>query len=369
MKNAVLDREISDEELEKLLQNVKAADKFNASCSGADSISTGDEALTDEFGFPFEPEGYYNSAPIEFEEIAKALWTILTNTNYAATRYNRLSPYYTMLMGRLEKDIRQMGSFCITKAVLEQSGQKFPDLDIINVRELYLMVSVHFRKCGQAYNDLQNGDQGQDVNLIGWIFRWAALAERLKSTQEKINNIKQGKINIDTLISRETVYKGDSPRQRDRSANLVAPRVRASSLPILKSYTNEVKMRRRDEEMKERALHREAERAARRIEKISEKIPEQFRDHIIKPHPLPKIPGTGLNLNELRLLLMDDAKRRGDMAESEIIAHENEFQLIDRFQKFQQMPTSVNRKPDSRNGPGPSAETRKKLREKRKKKK
>ena len=106
----VLDREISDEELEKMLQRVKTADRFDASASAdsPDSVlsENGEEVLTDDFGFPFEPEGLYNSDPIEFEEIVKALWTVLSSTNQAATRYNRLSPYYTMLMQRLEKDIK-----------------------------------------------------------------------------------------------------------------------------------------------------------------------------------------------------------------------------------------------------------------------
>ena len=128
-----------------------------------------------------------------------------------------------MLMQRLEKDIKQMGSYCITKAVLEASGQEFSDLAAISVKELYQMVSVHFRKCCLAYNDLQESGKGMDMTIISWMFRWAALAERLKVTQGKINNIRSGKIKIETLLAKETVYKGEPRMQQDHSPHLVGP--------------------------------------------------------------------------------------------------------------------------------------------------
>ncbi|MBQ6520725.1 MAG: hypothetical protein IJI14_18610 [Anaerolineaceae bacterium] len=369
MEDAVLNHEISDKELENLMQRVKAADQFDASPSGGSSNNDKRRILTDEFGFPFEPEGIYNSAPIEFEEIAIALWTVLAHTNYTACRYNRLSPYYIMLMQILEKSIKQMGSYCITKTVLEKSGNKYPDLEIINVKELYQMVSVHFRKCCMAYNDLQSGGKGLDMNMISWIIRWAALSERLKATQEKINNIQTGKIKIESLLAKETVYKGEPRRQRDHSPYLVGPKARTSSLPILKSFTNEVKTRRREGEKQERAIQREAQRAAGRLEKLCEKIPPEFRAPIIQSKPQQKIKDFDLNLKELKQLLMDEAKNRGDMAEAGIIAQEDENRLIERFLEFQNFhtPSNLSGPPENRSS-GPSAEKRKKLREKRKKK-
>ena len=261
-----------------------------------------------------------------------------------------------------------MGSYCITKAVLEQSGQQFPDLDNISVRELYQMVSVHFRKCCMAYKDLRESGKGLDMATISWIFRWAALAERLKATQDKINNIRSGKIKIETLLAKETVYKEEPRKQRDHSHHLVGPAARAASLPILKSFAAEVKTNRREEEKRERAILRESERARKRLEKESLKLPEEIRPQIYRPFPPPKVPGTRLNINELRGLLMDEAKSRGDMAEAGIIAKETEEQLIERFRNFQNLHASEDppvREPRS----GPSAGVRKKLREKRKKKK
>lgn len=62
-------------------------------------------------------------------------------------------------------------------------------------------------------------------------------------------------------------------------------------------------------------------------------------------------------------------KKRGDMAKAGIIAAETTNQLIERLKKFQELDRV--RESDPQNDPrsGPSDETRKKLREKRKKKK
>ena len=76
--------------------------------------------------------------------------------------------------------------------------------------------------------------------------------------------------------------------------------------------------------------------------------------------------------DELRKLLMDEAKSRGDMAEAGIIARENFDQIIERFQKLREegRVTKSSGPPPVRNPrSGPSDETRRKLREKRKKKK
>ncbi|MBQ6518336.1 MAG: hypothetical protein IJI14_06430 [Anaerolineaceae bacterium] len=367
MEDAVLEREYRSEEPDTLLQNLTTADQLDASF--ADGKNGVKNALTDEFGFPFEPEGRYNSAPLEFEETVKALWVVLTNTNYAAVRRNRLSPSYSILMQHLEKYIKQMGACCITKEVLEKSGERFPGLDIINIKELHRMTSLHFRKCCDAYNDLQKSGQGQDMNMVSWIFRWASLSERLKATQDRINNIRSGKINIESLLARETVYKGESPYQKDHSHRLVGSWVKSSSLPVIKSFARDVKARKAAEEKAEKKIQRQAEQAAKRLEKTAAKLPAEFRDPIIRPYPVPKINGLGLTPRELKQLLMDEAKKRGDMAEAGIIAAETTNQLIERFKKFQE-PERV-RGSDPQNDPrsGPSAETRKKLREKRKKKK
>ena len=370
MEHTELITELSDQEFEEMLNSVKTADAFDASPDTDSENPESEQVLCDEYGFPFEPEGTYNNAPLEFEEVTKALWTVLVNLNYTATRYHRQSPYYPLLMARLEKNIKQMGSYCITKTVLEQSGEQFPDLEEITLKELYQMVSLHFRKCCRAYNDMQEAGHTQDLNMIGWMVRWAALADRLKATQDRVNKIESGEIKIETILKRETVYKDGPKRQRDHSHHRVSPAVRASSLPVLKSYAREVKACKRAEEKQERAVQREKERAKKRYEKESEKLLTELGVHKIKPMPLPKIPGLGINEAELRSLLMNEAKSRGDFEEAQTIRREKFDQLMERFHKLKDPEPEVPaRHPVTGPRSGPSDETRKKLREKRKKRK
>ena len=370
MEQRALKTELTDQEMAELLVRVKTADAFAASGDAGSEPSDEEQVLCDEYGFPFEPEGMYNNAPLEFEETAKALWVVMCNLNYAAARYNRLSPYFPMLMSRLEKNIRQMGSYCITRTVLEQSGEQFPELEQISILELYKMVSVMFRKCCGAYNDLQSGRNAQDMNMIGWLFRWAALAERLKATQERIGKIENGEIKIEQLLKRETVYRDEPKRQRDSSHRRVGPRVRASSLPVLKSFAREVKVHKRAAEKHERAKRREAERAKRGYERVRNRASDVYRTPVYPPEKFPNIPGLGINEIELRGLLMNEAKSRGALDEAETILRENLEQLIERFHKLSETEPEVpSRHPGMAPRTGPSAETRKKLREKRKKNK
>ncbi len=370
MESTVLREDLTDQEREELFSRMESDEQFDVfpDAEPRPVLPDSSAAQFDEYGFPFEAEGIYNSAPLEFEEITRALWVVISSTHYAAVRYNRLSPLYVTLMGYLEKDIKQLGSCCITKAVLEQSGEKFPDLEGIELKELYKMVSVHFRKCCMAYNDLRKIGQGMDMNLISWIFRWAMLADRLRVTQEKIDKIKSGKLNIDTLLDRENVYKGEPRMQRDDSGQKVSPRLRTSALPILKSYAKEIKKQKEAAEKQERAVRREAERAAKRLEKGGIISAGTYKPSVYHPLPDPKIPDIGMSTNELRRLLMDEAKSRGDMAEAGMIARESGDQLLDRFRKFQQ-PVKASAPPMKAPRSGPSDETRKKLREKRKKRK
>ena len=371
MESTTLQKEFTDQEGEELFSRMESDEQFDLSHDTEPQLilpKGSGEVQYDEYGFPFEEEGIYNSAPLEFEEVTRALWVVTSSTHYAAVRYNRLSPLYFTLMGYLEKDIKQLGSSCITKAVLEQSGEKFENLDGIELKELFSMVSVHFRKCCMAYNDLQKSAQGMDMNLVSWIFRWAVLADRLRVTQEKIDKIRSGKFKIDTLLDRANVYKGEPRMQRENSARMVSPRMRNSSLPIMKSFAREIKKQKETADKQERAMHREAERAARRLEKSGIITPGTYKPSVYHARTEPKLPDIGMNTNELRRLLMDEAKSRGDMAEAGMIAAESPEKLIERFQKFQRAAKSS--APPVR-GPrsGPSDETRRKLREKRKKRK
>ena len=271
--------EITDQEIKEMYDRIVAAGTSDIPQNSDPQpvpAASDDQELVDNYGFPFEPEGIYNSAMLDFEEVAEALWGLILQTHYCATRYHRLSPNYTLLMQILEKHIRQMGSYCITQAVLEQAGREFKLIKGAELKELCGMVSLHFRKCCRAYNTIYSKDQCQDLNMMKWIFRWAALFERLKATQEKIDKIKSGKLKIETLLETQNVYKDEPRMRRDHSDKAVDPRLKASAMPIMTSYTSEVKLQKKAEEKRERALKREAERAKKRFEKTMDSLSGQW---------------------------------------------------------------------------------------------
>lgn len=83
----------------------------------------------------------------------------------------------------------------------------------------------------------------------------------------RINNIRLGKINIENLLAKETVYKGEPRYLKDYSHRLVGPCVKVSSLPVIKSLARDVKTRKAAEEKAEKKIQRQAEQAAKRLEK------------------------------------------------------------------------------------------------------
>lgn len=110
----------------------------------------------------------------------------------------------------------------------------------------------------------------------------------------RINNIRLGKINIENLLAKETVYKGEPRYLKDYSHRLVDPCVKVSSLPVIKSLARDVMARKAAEEKTEKKIQRQAEQADKRLEKTAAKLPAEFRDPIIRPYPVPKINGLGL---------------------------------------------------------------------------
>ncbi len=377
MESTAVKTGLTDQELDAMAERVLSEGQFDLPADGEGA----EEILTDEYGLPFEPEGCYNSAPLAFEEMVQALWIVTNNAHYAATRYNRHSPTYMLLSDYLEKNIRQLGSCCITKAVLEKSGEEFTLLDNVSLHELYCMVSLHFRKCISAYNEVMGRGDALDMNIISRMFRWAALAERLKATEDKIQKIREGKINIDSMLERARVYKNEPGTRRDKSADTVNPRLRASSLPVMRSFANEIKRQNKEAEWATKREQLEAERARKRLERggIIEPGSLISPGRTINPGrfiPPMKIPEIRMEPGQLRKLLADEAKSRGDFSEAEIIAHEDFDLLMERFRKLRDEGRIIDKKPGTcnmtqadRSRMGPSDETRKKLREKRKKKK
>ena len=314
-----------------------------------------DEPLIDPYGLPFEALDEVSDAPLEFEELTESLWEDLTDTYILATRYNRRSPYYLMLCHHLEKDIRQLGSLCITKAVLEQKDMKFPKLEGLSIKELYTMVSLHFRKCHSAFQDIRREGKGIDLSLLDWTCRWASLAEKLKATEEKIRKIQNGKIDPDKLLERAQVFKGET--RGKRPAMDVQEIRNASSLPIIASYARELVQKKRQHDL-------EKAREERRRYRLEHSAKGSISTPMIRPAPA----GDTTRIeNLLRERLLENAKRSGDPADFEEIMNMDLDELKARY--FQRSPGSVSSPSRPPGRTGPSDEVRKKLRDKRKKRK
>ena len=178
--------------------------------------------------------------------------------------------------------------------------------------------------------------------MMKWIFRWAALFERLKATQEKIDKIKSGKLKIETLLETQNVYKDEPRMRRDHSDKAVDPRLKTSAMPIMTSYTSEVKLQKKAEEKRERALQREAKRAKKRFEKVMDRLSGQWS-------------GAGVQNTE-------QSDKASGVRDQNIV--QSDQRAVDGGQKAGPVIDQAGAPPRS----GPSEETRRKLREKRKKK-
>lgn len=204
----------------------------------------------DEFGLPFEPLDTLSDPPFEFEKMASALWEDAQTVYLQSAAYNRFSPHYVELLGRLEKIVKQMASFCVTKAVLEKKKYKFPDLEDLKIWNLYCISAFHFRKCHEAFTTLQAKRKGTDLTLLDWEFRWYAVAERLKATENRIRKIKEGKIKIDELLERAETFRSipaESPVRNIESSKSAAVRA-ARSYPVIRSFAKGVEDNQKEQE-------------------------------------------------------------------------------------------------------------------------
>lgn len=207
----------------------------------AESIAPRD---TDSYGFSFESLEDFSESPLEFEEYASVLLDDLSDTYSLTGMYNRYSPNYLTACGLMEKIIRRLGSCCVTKAVLEQKGFSFKKLDRLTVDGLYGCVSFNFRKCHAA---LQGGKEKNifDFRLLNLECRLYELADRLRSTGEKIRRIRDGKVNADWMLERESVFAAGKPAGKAHPS--VAAYRGAPSFPLLGSVAREMLRKSRPE--------------------------------------------------------------------------------------------------------------------------
>ena len=146
----------------------------------------------DEFGYPFEPDNVFSTEPLGFTESVLRLDTQATEMMRFVYSLNRHSPLFAKASSQLEKMIRQLGIFCITKAVLEQQGNEFMLLEDLTISRLRRMTAFNVRKCYAAFME------DRELNLFNssvmdLSIRWSVLDKRLLATEERIEKIKTGK--------------------------------------------------------------------------------------------------------------------------------------------------------------------------------
>ena len=148
------------------------------------------EAEKDSYGYPFEPDCAFSTKPLEFVETAMRLDIEAMEMFSELSRLNRFSPLYYRLSGQFEKLLRQLGSFCITKAVIEQQeNETFELLQDLTIEKLRKMAAFNFRKCFAAFMDSRSRG-AYNADAFGFSIRWSALDRRLIATEEKIGKIK-----------------------------------------------------------------------------------------------------------------------------------------------------------------------------------
>ena len=278
---------------------------------------------------PFEDINAFSTDPLSFEEMTSEMLELLDQAFLVSRYANRFSTLYLAQCDELEKQIRRLGSACLTKAVLEQKGLSFPKLGRLSIELLYSMVSFNFRKCVEAYKESRE-NRCYEPRVPQIICRWYALAEQLIATRAKIDAVHAGRISADDLAEKYN-FKIGKPEQlvpeHLKSRQHPAALKKAASLPVSKSVI-------RNE-----------------LTRFGSTIPEK--------QDLPKNP------TELfRQMMVKEAVRRNDHQFAEKLKKASAADL-------RKLMTDMNRSKggvDPKSREGPTAEVRKKLRDKRKKK-
>ena len=316
----------------------------------------------------------FSDAPFEFENTTCELWDDTRKVYHQACIANRFSDDYLTFCGQLEKNIKQLGSFCLTKAALEQKGVALPKLKGMTIEEMVRMVSFHYRKAHAALDGVYKDNHILGITYLNWEFRWVGLGNRLKATEVKIQKIQEGTLNVDSILKQTETFKGKE-RSNMESGSETPQSLRAapSALPIKGSIAREMlnrekaiekqaELERREYERQQRAyesLQREAEKwmggGAYDLPKPYEPTKEMKawikqekakrlkngRGNMPEPRPqtapvsqteTPK-PGC-ITEAEARRILIDDAIKRKDQEALLAIPLEDQYVLQERWERY-----------------------------------
>lgn len=348
-----------------LVENVRKQQKYGKSggrdCRGIltdiEASDLPDETLLD-----------FSAAPYTFEESALLVLEDMEKLHYLAGTANRFSDKYLKCLPQLEKYISKAGSFCLTKAVLEQKGFSFPKLENLNTLDLISRVSFHIRKCHAAIDGLYRDNDKLGFVYLQWELRWINLGERLKSTEAKIKKIQSGELKADALLQREDSFRNRTDAKPEPGREWTKrPFLNPASLPLLTSMASDMLR-------KERNIEKQKQAEERALRKLGFCPPPPYTipvNPVVQPEETEapqtspaeeEVPEGMITEGEARRILIEEALRYGDQQTVLEIQKEDSGTFMQRWDRHLAETDPLRKRA------GPSDDVRKKLREKRKKK-
>ena len=171
----------------------------------------------DAYGYAFEPFDCFSTEPASFLEKAMMLDTEAVEIFRQLRELNRHSPLFYQMSSDMEKIVSQLGSACITKAVIEQEGQNSSTMDrLLNrltIDHLREWTAFNLRKCFASFME-SSSVLRYNKTALNLSIRWSALDRRLIATAEKIEKIKSGQVRIDLTDKVEEREKTVDPEKK-----------------------------------------------------------------------------------------------------------------------------------------------------------
>ena len=213
------------------LQDLKIQQKYNAAKMPE----------KDSYGYPFEPFDAFSTEPASFLEKAMMLDSEAVEVFKQLRELNRHSPLFYQMSSDMEKIVSQLGSVCITKAVIEQQGENSSSMDqLLNrltIDHLREWTAFNLRKCFASYME-SSSVLHYNRMALNLSLRWSALDKRLLATAEKIEKIKSGLLKVDLTDKAEELKKEVSSTEQpnEKTEKNAAPlRDNGCALPVDKA--------------------------------------------------------------------------------------------------------------------------------------
>lgn len=194
----------------------------------------------DAYGYPFEPFDCFSTEPASFLEKAMILDSEAVDIFKQLRSLNRHSPLFYRMSADMEKIVSQLGSACITKAVIEQQGQNSASmdqlLDKLNIDHLREWTAFNLRKCFASYMESSSVLRYNRIAL-SLSLRWSALDRRLLATAERIEKIKSGQVKVDLTDKAEELKQTADPEKKthDTEKSTAPLRDTGRALPVDKA--------------------------------------------------------------------------------------------------------------------------------------